>query len=97
MLPKYVWVFEFSLIDDESPMDRQFAPALSREILGEFLVDPTTPPYAFRCLACRIGEYGYDYRRGIEEPTATDWLPSRTFALDDMGLLYQCYRPEGVA
>ena len=67
MLPKYVWLFEFSLVLDDSYWPEQFNPDRDREILGKVIVDPTTPSYDFRCLAFRVRQLGYDYRPREQE------------------------------
>lgn len=93
MLPKYVWLFEVSLIEEDSRWEEQFSPNQTRDILGEVIVDPTTPSLDFRCLAFRVRDLGYDYRRQIEsessgEPSATP----KQFELDGFNLCYPCYR-----
>ncbi len=92
MLSKYVWLFEVTLIDEESHWHGQFAPQDKREILGEFIVDATTPSADFRCLAFRLREWGFDYRRDIETPDLKGFSESEEFPLDERSLLYDCYR-----
>jgi hypothetical protein len=61
LLPKYVWLFEFTdLIDDDS-WDNQFAVdgRCRRRITGEFLYDATASPHDVRCLAFRYLNAGY--------------------------------------
>ena len=67
MLPRYVWLFELSVVNDHL-WERQFYPHAQRDIVGEFLCDPTTPSRDPRCLSMRLLNVGYDYRDGGAKP-----------------------------
>lgn len=94
VLPKYVWLFEMSAIRREADWEGQFSAATPRDILGEFLYDPTTSPLDPRCLAFRFMNLGYDYSQPAAPSggTAFDWPQAREFPFDkENAFSYRCY------
>ena len=81
LLPKYVWVFEVTVLakDDFSQM---FAESTPRYIHGEFLYDPTSPVHELRPLTRRLLGRAADYRGGNPmdvPPAESDWCVYECF------------------
>lgn len=53
-LPKYVWLYEFTLVHEEDQSDWLGISGDHRVIHGEFLYDATTPEYDVSCVCWRI-------------------------------------------
>lgn len=78
-LPRYVWLFEVSIVSEEQ-VGECFDPRSRRQVDGEFLFDATTSSHDIRLVTERVGGLYRDYR----------FVESCLFSDDEAGL-YECF------
>lgn len=101
-LPKYVWLFEVTVVPRQS-VNSLFSPVFEHKIHGEYLFDPTTPRDEPLCLTARFMGFGRDYTRGsMNEPLSAIMLSERESNVglyedensqEAVPFTYRCYTP----
>jgi hypothetical protein len=65
LLPKYIWVLEYSIARSKKRLTSLFPPeVMHRRIHGEFIYDATMPKHQPRCIAARFMNMGVHYGEG---------------------------------
>jgi hypothetical protein len=91
LLPKHVWLHEFSIANKET-LHFSFAPTRGRIIAGEFLCDPTRPRADPRCLTIRIGGQVNDFREYPTDDPAAIFEKVQRIAPKKEPCIYTCFQ-----